>query len=44
MIRRDRNTGAGGVIMVYVKKSFLVKVILVDDIFETISFIFQLPN
>ena len=44
MIRRDRNTGAGGGIMVYVKKSIMVKSILVDDIFETISFIFQLPN
>ena len=30
--------------MVYIKKSVLVKSIIIDDVLETISFIFQLPN
>jgi hypothetical protein len=44
MIRRDRSTSSGGGIIVYIKKSILVKSIIFDEFFETISFIFQLPN
>jgi ABC-type phosphate transport system ATPase subunit len=44
MIRRDRSTSSGGGIIVYIKKSILVKSIIIDEFFETISFIFQLPN
>jgi hypothetical protein len=44
MIRRDRSTSSGGGIIVYIKKSILVKSIIIDEFFETISFIFQLTN
>ena len=42
LIRRDRTTGIGGGFMVYIKKSILVKSIIIDDVFEIISFIFVL--
>ena len=44
MIRRDRSTSSGGGIIAYKRKSILVKSIIIDEFFETISFIFQLPN
>jgi hypothetical protein len=44
MIRRDRTISSGGGIIVYIKKSIQVKSIIIDEAFETISFVFQLQN
>lgn len=44
MIRRDHTTSSGGGIIVYIKKSIQVKSIVIDEAFETISFVFQFQN
>ena len=43
MIRRDRPEKGGGGIMVFIKKTIVIKSILIDEKFEIISFIFS-PN